>query len=327
MFLLVLAMAFISVGQTANIAPTYAKEPHAVELELVWQFDPALSEFPKGIAFDRQGNVYLGMQFLREVRKLSPNGTETTIATLPFSGPPGTGFLPAFALVESEGGQGNIVFASLVDLSGSTPQGVVYRIEPNGAISLVPGSEAISFGNGMTTDHRGNVYVANSTTGAIWRIGHDSGLAELWIQDALLEGDGSLGFGVRLGVGALTVDGKSLLATVAEKSRVVRIEIERDGSAGAISTLVEDPSLYMTEGVAVDRRGTTFISSWFNSSLSTLDKHGNLTVVANSDDGLLGPVTLSFGSGRLSKYLYIVNQSGWIFADPKPALYRVRLTP
>ncbi|MCA9831835.1 MAG: hypothetical protein R3B97_10970 [Dehalococcoidia bacterium] len=326
MLLPVFVMALASVGHSEAIDHARRRGPVPMELELVREFDPGLSEFPKGIAFDRYGGVYVGMQMLGQVRKLARDGSEEIIATIPFDGPPGTGFLPAIALVEGWIGARNAIYASFVDGHTGAATGV-YKISRDGTLSRVPGSEAISFGNGMTADRRGNVYVSNSTTGSIWRIRHDSGAVELWAQDPLLEGDGSLGFGVPLGAGGLALDGRSLLVTVEEKARVVRIDIDRDGSAGNVSVVVEDSSLYMTEGVALGRDRSIYISSWYNSTLSVLDRRGNLSVIADSEDGLLGPVTLAFGKGLHSRYLYIVNQSGFIFPDPKPALYRIKVGP
>lgn len=304
---------------------THAEGNHAMELELVREFDPALGEFPKGIAFDRDGNIYFGMQMLGQVRKLSLDGSEETIATIPYAGPPGAGLGPnALAVVERKSREDTVIYAAFVDFDSGASTGI-YRIYGDGTLSRVPGSEAI-FGNGMTVDGHDNVYVTDSLTGSIWRIRHGSGLAELWIQHELLEGDGSLGFGVPLGAGDVTVDGRSLLVTVEEKSRVVRIDINKDGSAGNVAVVVEHPSLYMTEGIASAPNGTTYISSWFNSSLSLLDRQGNLEMIADSEDGLVGPVTLAFGTGRLGKYLYVVNQSGFIFPDPKPAIYRINVS-
>lgn len=325
---LALSAALVLAAMGFAMVPTGTAETrgrsHLKELELVHQFDPALGEFPKGIAFTPQGDMYVGMQMLGEVRKFARDGTQTTVASIPFAGPPGTGFVTAVAVVAPWRNDRHIVYATFVDTHTGEANGI-YRMAGEGSLSRVPGSEAIPFANGMTADHNGNLYVSDSTTGSIWRMPQDTGVASLWFQHDLLEGDGSLGFPVKLGVGDLTVDRRSLLVTVEEKSRVVRIGINADGTAAEPSVVVEDPSLYMTEGVAMASRGRIYISSWFNSTLNLLDKHGNLSVIADMEDGLLGPVTIEFGKGRLSQYLYVVNQSGFIFADPKPAIYRIKV--
>ncbi len=320
---LVLGTVVIALAGYANSDTGYAEsdqESAAVELELVRQFDPAKSEFPKGITFDSEGNVYFCMQLLGEIRKLSPDGSLETLATIPFSGSIGGGLLAAIGLIEGNGAADDVIYASFTDVETGDATGV-YRISADGALARLPGTEAIT-GNGMAVegDH---IYVADSFHGSIWRISHDTGLAELWIHDALLEGDGSVGFGVPLGVGGITVDGQSLLVTVEEKSRIVRINFNQDGSAGSLSVVAEDPSLYLAEGIAVAPDGTIYISSWFRSTLGVLDDNGTLSVIADTEDGLVGPVTLAFGKGPFQGFLYVVNQSAFIFDNPNPALYRV----
>ncbi|MCA9824294.1 MAG: hypothetical protein KC479_02575 [Dehalococcoidia bacterium] len=317
----ILAALVVSVGYAGSgTGEARTVRSTTVNLELVKAFDPAKSEFPKGIAFDSEGTLYYGMQFLGEVRKISTDGTEATIATVPYSGPIGSGLLGAVAVVEGESGSDVTIYTVFVDGDSGQSTGV-YRID-DGSLSRVPGTEAIQ-GNGMTADGDGNIFVAESFTGSIWRIGHDSGVVELWLQHELLEGDGSLGFGVSLGVGDMVVDSQSLLVTVEEGSRMVRIPINADGSAGDASVVVEDSRLYMTEGIAVADDGSTYVSSWFNSTLYALGNDGTLSIVAGAEDGLLGPVTLAFGQGPLARYLYVVNQSGFIFDNPQPALYRL----
>lgn len=328
---LIVVLALLMVASGFAFSETgYAKDTkgnHAMELELVREFDAALGEFPKGIAFDRDGNIYFGMQMLGQVRKLAPDGTETVVAQLPFFGADDAlDMLTGVAVVEHGGRENTVVYATVAEITtaGDTgPNSGVYRILSDGSVSRVPGSVA---GNGITVDRKKNLYISDSLTGSIWRVRHGADGAELWAQDPLLAGDGSLGFGVNLGAGGLAVDGRSLLVTVEEKSRVVRIDIKKDGSAGQMAVVLEShPALYMCEGIAVSRRGATYVSSWFNSTLSLVGDDGRLEIIADQEDGLLGPVTLAFGTGRLGKYLYVVNQSGFIFPDPKPALYRIKL--
>lgn len=294
-------------------------------LELVRAFDPTAGEYPKGIDFDRRGNIYVSMQLLGQVRRIAPDGTEETIAHI---GDPGDGMLNGLAVIENGRPGATVVYASFVHFTDSSLSGV-YRINGDGSVDRVPGSEGCA-ANGMTVDRQGNIYISETFTGSIWRIGHDSGAAEVWIQHPLLEGDGSLDFGVPLGVADLAVHQRALYATVEEKSRLVRIEINKDGMPGEPTVIVEaPPTLYMIEGVALAPNGTAFLSSWLNSTLYRLEDDGSLVQLAGASDGLLGPVTLAFGEGRLSKYLYVVNQSAFIFEGPesRPALYRMKILP
>ena len=142
----ILAALVVSVGYAGSgTGEARTVRSTTVNLELVKAFDPAKSEFPKGIAFDSEGTLYYGMQFLGEVRKISTDGTEATIATVPYSGPIGSGLLGAVAVVEGESGSDVTIYTVFVDGDSGQSTGV-YRID-DGSLSRVPGTEAIQ-GNG-----------------------------------------------------------------------------------------------------------------------------------------------------------------------------------
>ena len=76
----------------------------------------------------------------------------------------------------------------------------VYRMDREGQIELLPGSDQIFFANGLAFDDRGTLYITESVRsppsyggqGGIWRIPR-GGQAELCLRDALLTGTGALG--------------------------------------------------------------------------------------------------------------------------------------
>ncbi len=49
-------------------------------------YDPAAGEFPEGIAVDKQGNVFVSMAPIGQIRKISPEGTETLFYQFPPGG-------------------------------------------------------------------------------------------------------------------------------------------------------------------------------------------------------------------------------------------------
>ncbi len=52
--------------------------------------NPGASEFPEGLAVDRQGNIYVSMAFTGEIKKITSDGDVSTFAELPA---PGEGFM------------------------------------------------------------------------------------------------------------------------------------------------------------------------------------------------------------------------------------------
>ena len=53
----------------------------AGDVETVIDYDPPV--LPEGIALDKSGNIYVSMANQSEIRKITPDGTESVLATLP----------------------------------------------------------------------------------------------------------------------------------------------------------------------------------------------------------------------------------------------------
>jgi hypothetical protein len=71
-FLLALLLCVLFVGSTS-----------AADLSTVALFNPNAFEAPESVQFDRHGNAYVSLALTGEVRKIAPDGTQTTLAFLP----------------------------------------------------------------------------------------------------------------------------------------------------------------------------------------------------------------------------------------------------
>src|ERR1700730_12706893 len=45
-------------------------------------FDATQSEFPEGLAIDKEGNIYAALTFTGRIWQMTPNGTQSILATL-----------------------------------------------------------------------------------------------------------------------------------------------------------------------------------------------------------------------------------------------------
>src|SRR5215212_6581451 len=61
----------------------FAAGTSAADLSTVALFNPAAFEAPESVQFDRHGNAYLSLALTGELRKIAPDGTQTTLAFLP----------------------------------------------------------------------------------------------------------------------------------------------------------------------------------------------------------------------------------------------------
>jgi sugar lactone lactonase YvrE len=300
-----------TVAVTALLLPFAPAQ--AAEIETLVSFDLGAGELPEGVAVDSRGNIFVSLTApVSEIRKIAPNGEQTTLVDLGIGG-----FGPLGLAVDARGN----VYAAAASFDPAT-QGV-YRITPDGTAILLPGTEAIAFPNGIAFDQRGNLYVADST-GAVWRIPR-GGEAEVWSDDPLLVGDGSAGAGVPLGANGITfrapneiVVGNTDLATL------VSIPILADGSAGDATVIVEDLAIHGIDGLTVDARGTIYACVIAQSTIVRIRASG-IETLADSDDGIVGASSIAFGQGpRDHRSLYGVN-FGVFSPVPTPSLFRLRV--
>lgn len=128
---------------------------------------------PESIAFDHNGNMYLGVPFTSSVVKVTPDGIQSTVATFPGLNPLGVRLDNA----------GNIFVAVINSGVWEVPAGG----GPARQLASGPG-----LWNGLAFDHRGNLFVSESHGGAVWRLS-TSGTFSLWSDNPLLLGSADPG--------------------------------------------------------------------------------------------------------------------------------------
>lgn len=276
-------------------------------VEPVYDYDPPF--FPEGIAIDKRGNIFVSMANQSELRKITRDGTETTLATLP------TGGFGLLGLAVDAPGN---VYAALATVDSSTSG--VYRIDQSGASVRLAGTEAIIVPNGLAFDKRGNLYVTDTILGAVWVV-PPGGSAELWVQSPLLEGTGDVIPGVPIGANGITHRQGVVHVSNTEQGTLVRIPVEKDGSAGVPTVFVDD--VYGADGLALDVNDNIYIASLLEDKLIRVNlTSGDKSVLAEGDDGLVGPASLAFGTGRGNrKYVYITNFD--LLGGANPGIVRV----
>jgi sugar lactone lactonase YvrE len=281
---------------TPTAEPTATMEP-ADKPEVVNSFDASRSELPEGIAIDKAGNIYVSLGpplfvggGFGEIWKISPDGTETTLAQFD-GGPPAAGL--------AVDASANLYYAYP---SGEEDTQGVYRLTADGDTERLPGTEAIILANGLAFDNDGNLYVSDSILGAIWRI-PPGGSAELWLQHELLSGclpDDPFGAnGVALWEG-------NLYAANTGKGLLVSIPILTDGSAGEPEKVAgpdgcdaEFNDLYGMDGIALDVDGNVYALLVLQNKLVKIDPtDGTFTTLLTDDDGLHNPASIVFGVGE-----------------------------
>ena len=145
----------------------------------------------------------------------------------------------------------------------------VIRVDPtSGAVTVL--ATGFSNTNAITQDHRGTLYVSDSFAGAVFTVDPNGGGKSLWKQDELLRAHGFPGFGAN----GVAFDRTQSYLYVANTSddRILRIAVNADGSAGAVTIFADAATVANTAGSPAPLDGPDGIQ---------FDVQGNLWLCAN----------------------------------------------
>jgi hypothetical protein len=283
----------------------------AVDIEVVVDYDPAAGELPEGVAVNKRGDVFVSLGPLGEIRKIGRDGSESTLATIPL---PAGAFPGVIGLAIDAPGN---VYAAVS--TGDAATTGVYKIARDGSFSRLPGTGAIAFPNGVTLDKRGNLYVTDTTAGAVWRVPARGGPAEIWFQSSLLEGDESFGFGFPIGANGIAYRHNAVVVGNSEGARLLHIPIGPDGSAGEATVLAEGPALSGADGIAFDVHGNVWVAVIVQSTIVRVSPSGAIETIATAADGLDFVSSVAFGK---KSEMWAVNFAIGPPGGPGPALLR-----
>ncbi len=285
---------------------------HAVgDIQTVVSFDATKGELPEGLAIDKHGNFFVSMPPLGEVRKITPSGQQAVIARFDAGG----GLGPLGLALDATGN----VYVGLVTFDPAT-QGV-YKIGAGGAVTRLPGTDGIGFANGLAFDDRGDLFVADSTGGSVWKIPPGDS-AERWAQGPSLEGTGVLGTGFPIGANGIAYWHRSVIVDNTEQGSLLRFPVLPDGTAGDPHVIEQDPALFGADGVAVDVHGAVYVAVIIQSTIVRVDG-GSIETLADEAGGLNEASSITFGTrGGDRKDLYAVN-FGVFSPTPTPALLKM----
>lgn len=282
--------------------------------ELLFPFEEATGQLPEGVAIDKTGNIFVSINPLGEVWMIAP-------------GSAGPKLFGAVAGIDvSRGDVGLLGLA--VDARGNVYAGV-HSLDPavngawildrkTGAASRIRGSEAIAFANAFAFDKRGNLYITDSAAGAIWRVPRHGDLEPWLVGDTNLEGTGVLGLGAPVGANGIAYRKGRLYVANSEKTSIVIVPIQRDGSAGPSEILTTFPVVEVAPGVffpsvpdglAFDAHGGLYVAQISVSAIVKVAQDGTVSEIA-SGDPLDWPSSIAFGTtGGYQKTLFAVNFS------------------
>ncbi|WP_248556602.1 NHL repeat-containing protein [Paraburkholderia terrae] len=255
---------------------------------------------PYGIAVDASGNLYVAEYGTSKIRKITPDGTVSTLAG---SGTPGS--------ADGKGASAsfNQPTGIAVDVSGNLYVADYYnneirKVTPDGTVSTLAGSAttqgstdgkgaSASFfePSGIAVDGSGNLYVAEYGTSKIRKITPDGTVSTLAGSGTPGSADGkgaSASFNQPTGI-AVDASGNLYVADYYNN------EIRKVTPDGTVSTLAgstttqgstdgkgASASFYEPSGIAVDASGNLYVAEYGTSKIRKITPDGTVSTLAGS---------------------------------------------
>jgi len=279
-----------------------------------------LVDMSEGIAIDHRGHIFITNARLEndkrvaEVLEIALDGNVSVFATLDTAGVDEFGFGPAGLAFDSQGD----LYAVLNSFNPER-QGV-WRIRREGGPERIAGSKRMLFPNALAFDSHDNLYVTDSSDGAVWLFPRE-GHGRLWVRDPLLAPDPLIGAN-----GIAFVPPNNLYVANLDRALIARIRIRPDGRPEEPELVAAGFELLGIDGLAADARGTLHACIVVSVALGTSPliavdpETGKITPSTADASAFDLPTSLAFGRGPLDhKSIYVVNSGFFPVGRPEAA--------
>jgi sugar lactone lactonase YvrE len=242
------------------------------------------SDLVAGLATSPDGVVYLSEGSARrsgQLYALRSNGEVDDTIYVP-AGPTGVVALRGMAFDDA----GNLYVTDLAN--GAPGRGRVIRISTRGRQTVF--ATGLTAPLGVAVDRAGIVYVTNGVDGSIVWIGQDGASAE-FVTDERLKPHQRRDYGASALV--MSSDEDTLFVANRADDKVLKLQINRDGSAGRLTTLADAAQLGSRARAAGGLGGPDALAIDSRGNLIVAATRGNEVDVLTSDGRYLGRYDIS----------------------------------
>jgi sugar lactone lactonase YvrE len=273
-------MLKLSTTSLAVLAATLSFSGAALAQEKV-QVGSGQKEFPESVSSLSDGTLFFGSITGGNVLKASPGATTTEE------------FVPAAAdgpkavigvLADEASSSVWVCYADLAWFGGQEGLPSMLR-SYDAATGAEKGSYTFtgpSFCNDIAIGADGAAYAADTVAGSVVRTTADGGV-ETWKQDAMLAGADGLSFGP---------DG-TLYVNSVTANKLFRIDVNADGTAGAITEIATSEPLAGPDGMRFGDDGVLYVAQNGSGVASALTIDGDSATVANLEGTYVGPTAVT----------------------------------
>ena len=245
--------------------------------------------FAEGLA-TTEDHLYVGT--------LSFSSPQGTILVFDEDGAPDGAFtVPGFPFVGQVAFHDEDLFAVACNAFAPSATGAVVRIDQEtGVVSTVATEPTCP--NGLAIDRHGNMFVTNIFDGSVSKV-TPSGTVSTFASGGLLAAGPVDGFTLGPNDIAFNKAGTALFVSNAGKNTVVKIDVNNDGTAGAVTTFAT--GIPAPDGLAFDQKGNLYVCSPFTNSVWVVTPAGAAAPAPfdTSKESLNNPSNVAFLGHRL----------------------------
>jgi len=269
---------------------------------VVAHFNLGAGQTPEDFALAPDGAADVSFAYADEVARVTRGGNTQIIGQLPK-----TGDCPVIKAPVSLGiarARNGSVYA--VDCTGNSDTGV-WRLRAGSAPVQIAQLPAGSFPHKMVLDDQtGELYIADSVLGVVWRVPAAGGTPVIWAQGPALQRTSVFG------ANGITLHDHAVWVSNTDQGTIVRIPVRADGSAGPIRTVVTGLA-GQVDDFTVLGNDDTILAALNPSSQVVLIRPGSAPqVVLTAADGLSNPTDVAVRGDAM----YVTNGAYFTHNDP-----------
>jgi sugar lactone lactonase YvrE len=274
--------------------PSVPFEPYAAST--VAELEPG--RFLESVAVAADGRLFVSTGPDGGISVVGPNGHVSPFARVEVG--PG-GFMMCLAF-DRAGTLHATVNSANDDVRG------VWRFAADGRGTRIAALPPGAVPNGLAIDGRGDVLVADSFGGVVWKVPAAGGPPTAWLRHAWLTPRPLVGR--YPGANGLQVAGDAVYVAVSDRGLLLRVPLTAGGDAGT-------PEIYANglpaDDFAIAADGTLYVTTHPFDTVVKLARDGRRVVVAGPAQGVIGPTAAAIaGDGAL----YVVTDGGLYRPSP-----------
>jgi sugar lactone lactonase YvrE len=272
--------------------------------------------FPESLSAAADGTLFVGSAATGQVVRFAPEST-TPVTFLPGGAPD----IVTGVLADSGS---STLYLCAVDLTVQPPASELRTYDLDTALPKASYSfGGPAFCNDLAFDEAGNLFVTDSL-GRVLQLPRGGSTLGVWKSDDLLVPSSAAG----LGADGIVVDGRNVYVSAFSDSRLIRIPINEDGTAGTAVQLTVTPALQGPDAMRRLRSNTLVVVEGFAGNLTKIVVSGGTATAQVVRSGFKGPTSV-VKSG--SSYWVTEGQLSHLLDNTSPVLpflvKRVPATP